>query len=209
MALTKHPALSALALRTAEKHLSQSCAVMARLVTVHGPCPLAAREFLPFQTLATSIISQQLSAKAADTIKRRVLETVPSFTPAGFLGASFDGLRNAGLSAAKARYIIELAHRVSDGRLNFDALMLWADEDVITALTEIPGIGRWTAEMFLIFGLRRPDVLALGDAGLQRAVRLLYGEDVELEGVGQAWRPYCSAASWYLWMHLDTVRKSP
>lgn len=179
---------------------------MARLVAAHGPCPLAAREFLPFQTLATSIISQQLSAKAADTIKRRVLETIPSFTPAGFLGVSFDGLRNAGLSAAKTRYIIELAHRVSDGRLNLDALMLWADEDVITALTEIPGIGRWTAEMFLIFGLRRPDVLALGDAGLQRAARLLYGADVELKGVGQAWRPYCSVASWYLWRHLDTLR---
>lgn len=190
-------------MRAAEKHLSQSCEVMARLVTVHGPCPIADSEFLPFQTLVTSIISQQLSAKAADTIEHRVLAIVSSFTPASFLAVPFDVLRGAGLSSAKARYIIELAQRVNDGRLDFDALLRQANDDVIDALVEVPGIGRWTAEMFLIFGLRRPDVLALGDAGLQRAARLLYGEDADLESVGQLWRPYCSVASWYLWRHLD------
>lgn len=203
MASIKHRTLSARIVRAAEKHLSQSCDVMSQLVTVHGPCPIAGRAFLPFQTLATSIISQQLSAKAADTIERRVLAIVSSFTPAGFLAVPLDALRGAGLSSAKARYIIELAQRVNDGRLNFDALLRQADEDVIAALVELPGIGRWTAEMFLIFGLRRPDVLALGDAGLQRAARLLYGEDADLESVGQSWRPYCSVASWYLWRHLD------
>lgn len=190
-------------MRAAERHLSQSCEVMARLVTVHGPCPIADREFLPFQTLAASIISQQLSAKAADTIERRVLAIVSSFTPAGFLTVPLDALRGAGLSSAKARYILELAQRVNDGWLDFDTLLRQADDDVIAALVELPGIGRWTAEMFLIFGLRRPDVLALGDAGLQRAARLLYGEDADLERVGQSWRPYCSVASWYLWRHLD------
>lgn len=206
MVSTKRLVLSTRTLRAAEKHLSQSCVVMARLVTTHGPCALAARDFLPFQTLTTSIISQQLSAKAADTIKRRVLEILPSYTPAGFLAISSDALRSAGLSAAKARYIIELAQRVSDGRLDFDLLRLQADEDVIAVLTEISGIGRWTAEMFLIFGLQRPNVLALGDAGLQRATRLLYGDDAQLEGAGEKWRPYCSVASWYLWKHLDTAR---
>lgn len=176
---------------------------MARLVALHGPCPIADRDFLPFQTLATSIISQQLSAKAADTIERRVLAIVPSFTPAEFLIAPLDALRAAGLSSAKARYIIELAQRVNDGRLDFDALLHQRDEDVIAALIELPGIGRWTAEMFLIFGLRRPDVLALDDAGLQRAVRLLFGDTVNLAAAGAAWRPYCSVASWYLWRHLD------
>lgn len=203
MASIKYRALSARMMVAAEKHLSQSCEVMARLVIVHGPCPLAGREFLPFQTLATSIISQQLSAKAADTIERRVLAIVPTFTPAGFLTVPLDALRSSGLSSAKARYIIELAQRVNDGRLNFDTLLRQADEDVIAALVELPGIGRWTAEMFLIFGLKRPDVLALGDAGLQRAARLLYGEDTNLESVGQLWRPYCSVASWYLWRHID------
>ncbi len=190
-------------MRAAERHLSQSCEVMARLVTVHGPCPISDREFLPFQTLAASIISQQLSAKAAGTIERRVLTIVSSFTPAGFLAVPLDALRSAGLSSAKARYILELAQRVNDGRLDFDVLLRRADDDVIAALVELPGIGRWTAEMFLIFGLRRPDVLALGDAGLQRAARLLYGEDADLESVGLSWRPYSSVASWYLWRHLD------
>ena len=114
-----------------------------------------------------------------------------------------EALCAAGLSFAKARYIVELAQRVSDGRLSFEAMQEAPDGDVIAALVELPGIGQWTAEIFLIFGLRRPDVLSLGDAGLQRAARLLFGEDAELERVGQSWRPYCSVASWYLWRHLD------
>lgn len=203
MVSMKHRPLSARATQAAEKYLSQSCPVMARLVALHGPCPIALREFLPFQTLTTSIISQQLSVKAADIIERRVLMIVPSFTPAGFLAVPFETLRAAGLSSAKVRYIIELAQRVNDGGLSFDALLRQTDENVIAALVELPGIGRWTAEMFLIFGLRRPDVLALGDAGLQRATHLLYGEDADLGSVGQSWRPYCSVASWYLWKHLD------
>ena len=176
---------------------------MAQLVVAHGPCAIPVRELLPFKTLVTSIIGQQLSAKAADTIERRVLDIVPSFTPDRFLAVPLDALRGAGLSSAKARYIIELAQRVSDGRLNFHDLEAMSDKDVIATLVQLPGIGRWTAEMFLIFGLRRPDVLALGDAGLQRAVRLLYGEKATLDSVGELWRPYQSVASWYLWRHLD------
>jgi DNA-3-methyladenine glycosylase II len=197
--------LSTQTIGIAEQHLSQSCAVMARLVLAHGRCPIVERDLSPFQTLAGSIISQQLSSKAADTIKRRVLEVVPSFTPEGCLSVSFDVLRGAGLSARKTSYIIELSRRVHDGRLDFDALAGQPDDDVITALAALPGIGRWTAEMFLIFGLKRPNVLALGDTGLQRATRLLYGEDAELESVGRAWQPYCSVASWYLWRHLDAA----
>jgi DNA-3-methyladenine glycosylase II len=176
---------------------------MARLIAQHGPCSLADREFRPFQTLANSIISQQLSAKAADTIERRVMTIVPGFTPTGFLSVSTEALRAAGLSSAKARYILELAQRVSDGRLNLKAMQHAPDAAVIAALVELPGIGQWTAEMFLIFGLRRPDVLSLGDAGLQRAARMLFGDDARLEHVGQSWRPFCSVASWYLWRHLD------
>nr|WP_311463986.1 DNA-3-methyladenine glycosylase 2 family protein [uncultured Ottowia sp.] len=176
---------------------------MAGLIHTHGPCCLADREFRPFQSLANSIISQQLSAKAAGTIERRVQAIVPSLTPAGFLAVQPEALRAAGLSSAKARYIIELAQRVSDGRLNLEAMQEAPDADVIAALVDIPGIGQWTAEMFLIFGLRRPDVLSLGDAGLQRAARLLFGDDVELDHVGQAWQPFRSVASWYLWRTLD------
>jgi DNA-3-methyladenine glycosylase II len=195
--------LSSRAVQDAERRLRRSCRIMAQLIARHGHCLLADREFRPFQTLANSIISQQLSVKAADTIERRVQAIVPGFTPAGFLSVPVGALRAAGLSSAKARYIVELAQRVSNGRLNLDALQHAPDADVITALTELSGIGRWTAEMFLIFGLRRADVLSLGDAGLQRAVRLLFGNDAKLEHVGQAWRPFCSVASWYLWRHLD------
>ncbi|MDD3760589.1 MAG: DNA-3-methyladenine glycosylase 2 family protein [Acidithiobacillus sp.] len=177
---------------------------MARLIVDHGFCPLADRESRPFQTLANSIISQQLSAKAADTIERRVHAIVPSFTPAGFLAVPPEALRAAGLSSAKARYIVELAHRVSDGRLNLEAMQEAPDADVIATLVDLPGIGQWTAEMFLIFGLHRPDVLSLGDAGLQRSARLLFGSDVNLEHVGQSWQPFRSVASWYLWRHLET-----
>jgi DNA-3-methyladenine glycosylase II len=200
-----HSPLSLETIIAVERHLSQSCAIMAGLVVKHGRCSIIARDFRLFQTLAGSIISQQLSAKAADTIKRRLSEIVPKFTPEGFLSASVEASRGAGLSTAKARYIIELGKRINDGRLDFDALAQRADEDVISALVELPGIGRWTAEMFLIFGLKRPNVLALGDAGLQRAARLLYGVDAELKTVGRAWQPYRSVASWYLWRHLDAA----
>ena len=189
--------------REAETHLSQSCKVMAQLVTLHGACKLARSKFPPFQSLVISIISQQLSSKAAKTIRRRVMEVVPDFSPNGFLRVSFIALRKAGLSSAKARYIFELAKRVSDGRVNFDSIKYQSDENVIATLTNLPGVGRWTSEMFLIFSLKRPDVLALGDAGLQRSARLLYGEGIHLENVGRLWKPYRSVASWYLWRHLD------
>lgn len=185
----------------AERHLRQSCRVMAELIGRHGHCKLTKRQ--PFHTLVNSIISQQLSSKAADTIKRRVEASVPGLTPAGFLEASDDTLRAAGLSSAKARYIVELARRVSDGRLNLTALNRLSDAEVILALVELPGIGRWTAEMFLIFGLGRLNVLSLGDAGLQRSARLLFGDDVKLQHLEHSWQPYCSVASWYLWRHLD------
>ncbi len=204
MAPPKPRTLSGKAVREAERHLSLSCEVMAQLVATHGTCQLANREFRPFHALATFIISHQLSAKAADTIERRVLEVVPTFSPSGFLAAPLEVLRKAGLSRAKAKYIIQLATRVNDGRLNLPALRHQADDDVLAVLTQLPGVGRWTAQMFLIFALRRPDILAIGDAGLQRAARLLYGDTAELQSVGQAWKPYRSVASWYLWRHLDS-----
>ncbi|MCX5815263.1 MAG: DNA-3-methyladenine glycosylase 2 family protein [Proteobacteria bacterium] len=164
-------------------------------------------EYHPFHPLVTSIISQQLSAKAADTIENRIAEIVSiPFLPTELLSTPVELLRAAGLSWPKARYIHELAQRVSDGRLSFSNLESEKDDDVIAALVDCPGIGRWTAEMFLIFGLKRLDVLSLGDAGLQRAARLLYGVDKEKDGllasVADLWRPYRSVASWYLWQHL-------
>ena len=197
------------AIRRAERHLAGADPVMKLLIARHGRCPLAERSLEPFHMLANSIISQQLSTRAAATIKQRVgaLVGVP-FQPAKVLAVPQELLRSAGLSAAKARYIRELAARVCDGRLNFIELMRFGDEQLIEKLSESPGIGRWTAEMFLLFGLKRLDVLALGDAGLQRAARLLYGKKRKsptlLPRIAEAWRPYRSIASWYLWRSLES-----
>jgi len=198
------------AIREAEHYLAHADPVMRRLIARHGPCPLAEREFEPFHMLANSIISQQLSTKAAATIKQRVGELVGvPFQTEKVLAVSSEKLRAAGLSQAKARYIRELAARVVDGRLIFDELMAIEDEAVIEKLIEANGIGRWTAEMFLLFGLKRLDVLALGDAGLQRSARILYGKrrksETLLRRVAEAWKPYRSIACWYLWRSLEDV----
>jgi len=181
---------------------------MKRLIARHGHCPLAEREFQPFHMLANSIISQQLSTKAAATIKQRVGELVGvPFQTEQVLSVSIDKLRGAGLSQAKAHYIRELAARVADGQLIFDELIAIENDAVIEKLVKAPGIGRWTAEMFLIFGLKRLDVLSVGDAGLQRAARLLFTRrrksQALLTKVAEVWRPYRSIASWYLWRSLE------
>ena len=178
------------------------------LIAKHGHCPLAEREFAPFHMLANSIISQQLSTKAAAAIKQRVgvLVGMP-FQVSEVLSTPIEDLRGAGLSQAKTRYIRELAAHVRDGRLDFERIVALDDEAVIEQLVVVPGIGRWTAEMFLLFGLKRMDVLALGDAGLQRAARNLYGKPTNkktlLSRVAEPWRPYRSIASWFLWRSLE------
>lgn len=189
--------------QAAETYLSQADPVMARLVAAHGPFPVAGREYRPFQSLVSAIVSQQISFKAAATIEGRVRALVTELTPAAVLALTPEALRSAGLSGAKSRYILELARRAHERLIDFDALPQQSDEDALAALVQLPGIGRWTAEMFLIFSLKRPDILSLGDAGLQRAARLLYGADADLEKVAEAWRPYRSAASWYLWRYLE------
>ena len=197
------------AIRKAERHLAKTDLIMKRLIARHGHCPIAEREFQPFHMLANSIISQQLSTKAAATIKQRVgaLVGVP-FQISKVLSTAPANLRGAGLSGAKTRYIRELAVHVSEGRLDFEEIIGLDDEAVIDKLVIVPGIGRWTAEMFLLFGLKRLDVLAVGDAGLQRAARNLYGKKRKsatlLPRVAENWRPYRSIASWYLWRSLET-----
>lgn len=200
---TKIITLTARVKREAELHLAQSDRVMAKLIVTHGGCRIGMRKRDHFETLATSIISQQLSVKAADTIEKRVRLLVKSFEPTEILTVSHENLRGAGLSNGKAKYLHALSTHILDGRLNFDAFKKYPDDQIIEVLTEVPGIGKWTAEMFLLFGLRRTDVLAIGDVALQRAVRNLYGEKKTLEQVGKKWRPYASVASWYLWRSLE------
>ena len=198
------------AIRKAEHHLAKADPIMKGLIAKHGHCPLAEREFQLFHMLANSIISQQLSTKVAATIKQRVGELVGvPFQANRVLSIATEKLRGAGLSRAKTRYICELAAHVSDGRLAFDEIISLDDEAVIEELIEVPGIGRWTAEMFLLFGLKRLDVLAVGDLGLQRAARILYGKkrrpETLLPRVAEVWRPYRSVASWYLWRSLQEL----
>lgn len=189
-------------IKIAERSLSANDDVMAELIKVHGRCLLAETPYRPFQTLARSIISQQLSAKAANTIGRRVRQTLKGeLSPKRIQTIPVEALRAAGLSQAKARYLRELSRMVISKELVFAKLKDKTDDEVIACLVAVSGIGRWTAEMFLIFGLKRPNVLALGDAGLRRAAKLLYEED--LEACQARWEPFNSVASWYLWQHLD------
>lgn len=189
----------------AERYLGRRDPIMGRLIGQYGPSRLHAARRPPFQTLAGAIIGQQLSVKAAAAIEARVRQILGG--PLGaqrLLAAPPDALRAAGLSNAKVRYLHELAGRVSRRELNFAALRRCSDAEAAAALVALPGIGQWTAEMFLIFGLQRANVLSLGDAGLRRAATLLYPE-FGLEAMGERWQPYCSVASWYLWQSLENA----
>jgi DNA-3-methyladenine glycosylase II len=193
--------------------LSESDPRLAALMTHVGPCGLQHRASEPFSAhghyagLVVSIISQQLSAKAADTISGRVraLASGPEFpSPADMLAIPEERLRQAGLSGAKARYVRNLSAQVNIGALRLDAFNALEDEAVIENLCQIKGIGRWTAEMFLIFRLGRLDILPLGDRGIQRGLELLFSlrappSAERMIKLARPWRPYRSVACWYLW----------
>lgn len=164
----------------------------------------------PFVTLARSIVGQQISVRAADSVWHRLLGAVPDLTPAALLAAGSGGLDGCGLSSRKREYLLDLAAHFADGRLapaGWDAL---DDATLIDELCAVRGIGRWTAEMFLIFNQLRPDVLPLDDIGLQRAVAEHYfaGERPSrraLAAHAESWRPWRTVATWYLWRSLDPL----
>jgi DNA-3-methyladenine glycosylase II len=180
-----------------------------------GPCGMAARQRSDHLTaLVGAIVSQQLSTKAAATIFGRVVALVPEgepLTPAGINALSDAALRGAGLSGQKVGYLRDLCARILDGRLQLDELEALPDETVVERLVAVKGFGRWTAEMFLMFRLHRPDVLPVGDLGIVNAVQKLYRlrktpAAKRLLKIGEAWRPYRSVACWYLW---QTLREPP
>ncbi len=163
----------------------------------------------PYEALARAIVGQQLSTKAAASIWNKVLDLFGGKTPTPkqLLATSEKDLRGAGLSRAKVTYFRDLAQKVEDGELDFKRLAELPDEDVIAELIEVNGIGRWTAEMFLIFHLARPDVVSTGDLGIRRATQLAHGLDDlpspnELEKIAEAWRPHRTLACLYLWRSL-------
>ena len=162
-----------------------------------------------FSTLARSIIGQQISSKAADSVWQRFLEVCPKCTPAQVIKAG-DKLATCGLSKRKAEYIFDLADHFKAKRVNCDKWAEMEDEEVIAELIQIRGIGRWTAEMFLIFNLLRPNILPLDDLGLLAGISRNYfsGEPVsrsDAREVAANWDPYRTVATWYLWRSLDPV----
>jgi DNA-3-methyladenine glycosylase II len=185
--------------------------VLAAAIKAIGPCLMAERQRPDHLTaMVGSIVSQQLSTKAAATIFGRFKALFPDGTLLSAEGiAALDDLtlRGVGLSGQKVRYLRDLSGRILDGRLRPDELDALSDEDVIARLTEVKGFGRWTAEMFLMFRLHRPDVLPVDDLGIVNAVQRLYKlrkrpDAKRLYKMGEAWRPYRSVASWYLWQSL-------
>jgi DNA-3-methyladenine glycosylase II len=196
----------------AQRLLARRDPVLRDLMRQYGDCGMADRQHTdPFKALVHAIISQQLSTKAASTIARRFAELFGGFPgPAQVASMPDARLRSVGLSGQKISYLRDLCSRIEDRSLPLSALDSMADEDVIEALTQVKGIGRWTAEMFLMFRLHRPDVLPLGDLGIVKAVQKAYRlrkvpTPDRLERIGESWRPYRSVACWYLWASLDNA----
>ena len=193
----------------ATRALSRNDPIMARLIRGYPEAMLSSRGD-PFQTLLRSIVGQQISVKAADSVWSRVCAAVGVITPEAVYVKEIDALRACGLSQRKAEYGRDLAAHFVHGRIHACDWVDMPDEAVIAELTAVRGIGRWTAEMFLIFNQMRPDVFPLDDIGLQRAVALHYlnGQRPlrrQLAEFGERWRPWRSVATWYLWRSLDPV----
>jgi DNA-3-methyladenine glycosylase II len=193
----------------AKRALSRQDPVLAAIMRRHPRVHLVSRGDA-FQTLARSIVGQQISVKAAQSVWNRFMAAAPGTRPEAVLALELAALRACGLSERKASYIRDLAAHFAQGRLHPASWSTMDDEDIIRELVQVRGIGRWTAEMFLIFNLLRPDVLPLDDLGLQRAVSLAYrnGRSISqtaITRIARAWQPWRSVATWYLWRSLDPV----
>jgi len=191
------------------KHLVKKDRVMKRLIPQFGDACLQSRGDA-FITLARSIVGQQISVKAAQSVWDRFALLPRKISPANVLKLKVDDMRAAGLSARKIEYLVDLALHFDSGALHVNQWAEMEDEVIIEELVAIRGIGRWTAEMFLIFHLMRPNVLPLDDVGLINGISHNYfsGEAVsrsEVREVAAAWAPYCSVATWYIWRSLDPL----
>jgi DNA-3-methyladenine glycosylase II len=195
-------------MRKAILHLKKSDPVMRGIIERVGACRIEFGE-PTFHSLAEAIVYQQLNGKAAVTIFKRFVDAAGDpVTPAGILKLSIKQLRAVGLSKQKSSYLRDLATKTQAGLLNFVQLAELPDEDVIKHLTQVKGVGVWTAHMFLMFTLRRPDVLPTGDYGVQVAIKKHYRKrklpkPKDMEKIAKAWSPYRSIACWYLWRSLD------
>lgn len=193
----------------ARKYLAKKDRVMKRLIPQYGDACLQSRGDA-FTTLARSIVGQQISVKAAQSVWEKFAVLPKRMTPANVLKLKVDDMRAAGLSARKIEYLVDLALHFDSGAIHVDAWLEMPDEGIISELVGIRGIGRWTAEMFLIFHLMRPNVLPLDDVGLISGISKNYfsGDPVsrsEAREVAAAWNPFCSVATWYIWRSLDPL----
>ena len=189
--------------------LAAADARFGRIIALAGDSMLRPRHD-PFFSLSRSIVGQQISVKAAESVWRKMLGHMGEITPRAVSGENVDSLRGCGLSRQKAGYLLSLAAHFIDGSLRQEQWSEMDDEAVIERLVQVKGIGRWTAEMFLIFHLLRPDVLPVDDIGIQKAIGNHFNHGVrpsakEMLAITEPWRPWRSVASWYLWRSLDAV----
>lgn len=196
-------------MRKAISHLKKSDPVMAAIIERIGPCRI---EYGPpeFHSLAEAIIYQQLNGSAALTIFKRFAALAGEpLTPAGIQKLTDEQMRSVGLSKQKSSYLRDMAERAASGQLDFSKLHELPDEEVIKYLTQVKGVGVWTAQMFLMFTLKRPNVLPTGDFGVQMAIKRHYNKrkvpkPEQMEKIAKPWEPYRSIACWYLWKSMDT-----
>ena len=193
----------------AKRALARRDPVMGGIMRAH-PKIFLARRGEPFLTLARAIVGQQISVKAAQSVWDRLAACVGDMTPQGVLLKPRPQLRACGLSDRKTEYIADLAQHFAAGAIHVHRWPQMSDEDIIAELVQVRGIGRWTAEMFLIFNLLRPDVFPLDDLGLQKGIRVSYFRNRNIalstmRKVGESWRPWRSVATWYLWRSLDPL----
>lgn len=193
----------------ARKHLRKADPVLRDIIKRAGPLALLVRG-TPYQSLLRAILYQQLAGAAASAIERRFLAIYEGRVPEPheLLATSPEALRAAGLSRQKAGYLHSLAEHSANGHLSHRALSRMSDDEAIAAATEVKGIGRWTAEMMLMFCLGRPDVLPVDDLGVRRAMMVAYHmrslpDPKRMEKIAEPWRPYRSAGTWYLWRSTD------
>jgi len=193
----------------AKRALARRDPVLARIMRERPRIALESRGD-PFRTLARSIVGQQISVKAAQSVWNRLAAAVPAVEPAAVARLHLRRLRACGLSARKSEYLRGLARHFVDGALRAERWPVLDDEAVIAELVQVRGIGRWTAEMLLMFSLLRPDVLPVGDLGLRRAAGRAYFDGAavgvdELRALGERWAPWRSVATWYLWRSLEAA----
>jgi DNA-3-methyladenine glycosylase II len=187
-------------------YLSKTDEIIAQLIASY-PDEVLKNHHNPFHTLMRAVVGQQISVKAADAVWQRLEGQLETISPPQFLAVGEDALRQCGLSRQKISYLTAVARAFEEGILTPTTWQKMSDDEVVRQLVGIRGIGKWTAEMFLIFHLHRPDVLPLADLGLLNAIQRHYGSlsKTEILALSQRWQPYRTVATWYLWRSLDPV----